>query len=77
MRDLQAPTLHNIMMKKLLRLFALSLLSVGSATSFVNIASAQTARTGFFMETSKFRHQINPALLEDNPYFSIPFLGNV
>ena len=77
MRDLQAPTLHNIMMKKLLRPFALSLLSVGSATSFVNIASAQTARTGFFMETSKFRHQINPALLEDNPYFSIPFLGNV
>ena len=29
------------------------------------------------METSKFRHQINPALLEDNPYLVFPFLGNI
>lgn len=38
-------------------------------------ASAQELRTSYFMETSTFRHQINPAYL--SPYVSMPFLGNI
>lgn len=38
-------------------------------------ASAQELRTSYFMETSTFRHQINPAYLR--PYVSMPFLGNI
>ncbi|MDD6921296.1 MAG: DUF5723 family protein [Bacteroidales bacterium] len=34
--------------------------------------SAQELRTSYFMETSNFRHQMNPALL-DSPYFSTLF----
>ena len=39
-------------------------------------AHAQEFRTSYFMQTSNFRHQMNPALL-DAPYVSFPFLGNV
>ena len=35
-------------------------------------ASAQELRSSYFMETSNFRHQMNPALL-DAPYFSTLF----
>lgn len=38
-------------------------------------ASAQELRTSYFMETSNFRHQMNPALL-DAPYVSA-LLGNI
>ncbi len=38
--------------------------------------SAQELRTSYFMQTSNFRHQMNPALL-DSSYFSVPFFGNV
>ena len=38
--------------------------------------SAQDLRSSYFMETSAFKHQINPALL-DKTYMGIPFLGNV
>lgn len=64
-------------MKNWLRILTFALLTLGGASSFDNTLSAQTARTGFFMETSKYRHQINPALLEDKPYFALPFLGNI
>lgn len=37
--------------------------------------SAQELRTSYFMETSDFRHQMNPALL-DTPYFSA-LLGHI
>lgn len=37
--------------------------------------SAQDLRTSYFMETSAFRHQINPAYL--TPYVSFPLLGNI
>lgn len=38
--------------------------------------SAQELRASYFMHSSHFRHQMNPALL-DNTYMGIPFLGNV
>lgn len=37
--------------------------------------SAQELRTSYFMETSNFRHQMNPALL-DSPYFGM-FFSNI
>jgi hypothetical protein len=39
-------------------------------------ASAQEFRSSYFLTTSNFRHQMNPALL-DSAYVSIPFLGNI
>ncbi len=42
----------------------------------ITAASAQEFRTSYFMQTSNFRHQMNPALL-DSSYFSIPFMGNI
>lgn len=42
----------------------------------VTTAGAQEMRTSYFMQTSNFRHQMNPALL-DSAYVGIPFLGNI
>lgn len=39
-------------------------------------AQAQEFRTSYFMQTSNFRHQMNPALI-DAPYVSFPFMGNI
>ena len=40
-------------------------------------ASAQELRTSYFMETSTYRHEMNPALL-DQPYVAMPLvLGNL
>lgn len=40
-------------------------------------ASAQELRTSYFMETSTYRHEMNPALL-DQPYVAMPILfGNL
>ena len=36
-------------------------------------AQAQEFRTSYFMQTSNFRHQMNPALI-DAPYVSFPFM---
>jgi len=38
--------------------------------------AAQELRTSYFAETSNFKHQINPALL-DNAYMGMPFFGNI
>ena len=35
---------------------------------------AQEFRSSYFMQTSNFRHQMNPALL-DSAYMSLPFFG--
>lgn len=40
-------------------------------------AAAQEMRTSYFMETAKFRHQLNPAYISEQPYLSMPFLGNL
>lgn len=47
-----------------------------ACTMCVVTSEAQLFRSSYFMETSNFRHQVNPALLE-NSYFGIPFLGNI
>lgn len=39
--------------------------------------SAQEFRTSYFMETSNFRHQLNPALLDTTAYIGMPFFGNI
>ena len=49
----------------------------GSAFGFAPKAMAQASRTGFFMETYKYAHQHNAAMLEDRPYTAIPLVGNV
>ena len=49
----------------------------GSAFGFASKAMAQSSRTGFFMETYKYAHQHNAAMLEDRPYTAIPLVGNV
>lgn len=38
--------------------------------------AAQELRSSYFMKTSTFRHQINPALLTES-YVGMPFLGNL
>lgn len=58
-------------MKHLLRSLTL-ILAVGTTAPLM----AQNLHTNYFMETSKYRHQMNPAFLENAPYISIPFLGN-
>lgn len=47
-------------------------LAVAAATAPL---AAQELRTSYFAETSDFKHQINPALLED-AYVGMPLLGN-
>lgn len=52
-------------------------LITGSTFGFAPQAMAQTSRTGFFMETYKYAHQHNAAMLENRPYTAIPLVGNV
>ncbi len=58
-------------MKKTYRRLAAAIMAALTAVPAV----AQEFRTSYFMQTSHFRHQMNPALL-DRPYFSA-LLGNV
>ncbi len=55
-------------MKKSLRYMAAAL----TMAAAILPTSAQELRTSYFMETSNFRHQMNPALLEDS-YFGLLF----
>ncbi|MBQ2120991.1 MAG: hypothetical protein II199_00690, partial [Bacteroidaceae bacterium] len=57
-------------MKRIIRLFTTAL-----AIALTLPTYAQELRTSYFMENSLFRHQMNPALLED-PYLSI-LTGNI
>lgn len=50
---------------------AATLMGIGTFT-----ATAQELRTSYFTETSNFRHQMNPALL-DQAYIGMPLLGNI
>lgn len=52
------------------------ILAAAVCAGFFNSVSAQELRASYFMKSSNFRHQMNPALLE-NAYVGIPFLGNV
>lgn len=59
-------------MKPLFKILAATFVAATALT-----IQAQELRTAYFMETAKFRHQMNPALLEDSPYLSFPLLGNI
>ncbi len=59
-------------MKNIYRKIAVALL----LATGISTIQAQEFRTSYFMETSNFRHQMNPALL-DSAYFSVPFFGNI
>ena len=58
-------------MKKSLRYMAAAL----TMAAAILPTSAQELRTSYFMETSNYRHQMNPALL-DSPYFGM-FFSNI
>ena len=58
-------------MKKSLRYMAAAL----TLAAAILPTSAQELRTSYFMETSNYRHQMNPALL-DSPYFGM-FFSNI
>ena len=58
-------------MKKSLRYMAAAL----TMAAAILPTSAQELRTSYFMETSTYRHQMNPALL-DSPYFGM-FFSNI
>lgn len=45
----------------------------------VTVASQaqQTLRTGYFLEGNSYRYRINPAMMSERNFFSMPLLGNV
>lgn len=59
-------------MKSILNKYSLAAIAVSTLSLS---AQAQESRTSYFMETSSFRHQMNPALL-DAPYKSF-MVGNI
>lgn len=60
-------------MKSIIKSLAALTLAAAAGLS----ATAQELRSSYFMETSNFRHQMNPALLDSAGYVGIPFLGNI
>ncbi len=40
-------------------------------------AAAQPLQGSYFLESVSLRHQLNPALMPDRAYFTIPALGNI
>lgn len=53
------------------------ILSLALAAMTVMPAAAQELRTTYFMQTSNYRHEMNPALL-DSAYIGVPLvLGNL
>ncbi len=59
-------------MRKTLRYTAIALMAAISGTSM-----AQDLRTGYFTESNLYRHDLNPAIENEEGYYSIPFIGNV
>lgn len=57
------------------KIFAAALVAALSGAGAVETA-AQELRSSYFMKTSTYRHQINPALLTET-YVGMPFLGNL
>lgn len=56
-------------MKKYILVFIIVLMT------FANI-NAQAIKSGYFLDNFLYRHQLNPALNNNNTYFSMPILGN-
>lgn len=57
-------------MKKLIIIFTLCLATLG-------VSAQQTLHSSYFMKRMPMRHKLNPALINDYGYFSIPMLGNI
>jgi len=54
---------------------SVAFIALCAATSFE--ASAQSLRSAYFSDSYLYRHHINPAMSNEDDYFSIPFLGNL
>lgn len=61
-------------MKTSIRKVAAATILLGSAASMA--LNAQSLRTGYFSDSYIFRHQMNPALGNEDGYISFPVLGN-
>lgn len=61
------------MKKNIIIIAILSICSLGGAVA----QTSSSLRTGYFLDRMTMRHKINPALVNDYGYFSIPVLGNV
>lgn len=61
-------------MKTIIRNVALATILLSSATLSLQ---AQSLRTGYFSDSYLFRHQMNPALANEDGYVSMPVLGNI
>lgn len=57
-------------MKNLIIIFILCL-------GTLSVAAQQTLHSSYFLKRMPMRHKLNPALINDYGYFSIPMLGNV
>lgn len=59
-------------MKKNIIIAVLSLCSLGAVAQ-----TSSSLRTGYFLDRMTMRHKLNPALVNDHGYLSIPLLGNI
>ena len=59
--------------KHTIKIFALTVALL--ATSMV--AGAQSMRTGYFLKGYAYRYRLNPALMNDQHYLSLPLLGEI
>ncbi|MBR6978219.1 MAG: hypothetical protein IKH88_00090 [Prevotella sp.] len=51
-------------------------MAMALCTILAGTAAAQDLKTGYFSDNFLYRHDINPALDNEENYFSIPFVGN-
>ena len=51
-------------------------MAMALCTMLAGTAAAQDLKTGYFSDNFLYRHDINPALDNEENYFSIPFVGN-
>lgn len=60
-------------MKNTIKRFAVTLLFLATTV----VAGAQALRTGYFLNGYAYRYRLNPALMNDQNYFSFPLLGEI
>ena len=53
------------------------ILTIGLFSVIIAGASAQPLQSAYFLERAPLRHQLNPALIPERGYFTIPGLGNI
>lgn len=59
-------------MKSTLRYTALAIMA-----ALCNVSYGQDLRTGYFTDSNLYRHDLNPAMDNEENYYSIPFVGNI